>query len=418
MRKVLIVAFHFPPHAASSGFLRALKFCRYLPTNGWSPVVLTANRRAYERLDETQFDQIPPDVPVVRAFALDTRRHLSLRGRYLRWLALPDRWVTWCLGAVPAGLFAIYRHRVDVILTTFPIATTVLIGWFLQRLTGKPWVVDFRDSMTEEEYPRDPLTRGVYRRIERQAVRHSSRLVFTARSTIRMYLRRYPGLRPEKCVLIPNGYDEEDFLHLSCDGTGQPIADRPLRMVHSGLVYPEERDPRAFFRALARLKGEARVSATSLRIDLRAAGSEDYYAELLRELGIQDLVHLLPALPYRQALQDCADADGLLLLQAANCDHQVPAKAYEYLRLRKPILALTSETGDTAALLREVGGSTIVDLADEQAIYQGLPGFLESVRNGDHPLPDAQSAGRYSRKKQAEQLAECLSRVCHSGREA
>lgn len=411
MKKVLLVAFHFPPQAGSSGLLRALKFCRYLPTHGWSPVVLTANPRAYEKLDESQLDQVPPHTPVVRAFALDTQRHLSLRGRYPRWLALPDRWVTWCLGAVPAGFFAIYRHRVDVILTTFPIASAVLIGWLLQLLTGKPWVVDFRDSMTEDNYPPDSLTRRVYRWIERRAVRHSSRLVFTARSTIQMYLQRYPWLRPEKCVLIPNGYDEEDFLHLSGDGGGKPGANRPLRLVHFGLVYPEERDPRPLFQALAKLKGEARVSAANLRIDLRAAGSEGYYSELLRNLGIQDLVHLLPALPYRQALRDSADADGLLLLQAASCDHQIPAKTYEYLRLRKPILALTTETGDTAALLNEVGGATIVDLADAEAIYRSLPPFLNALRNGGHRLPDPHKVLRYSRAKQAEELARCLSEL-------
>ncbi len=414
MRKVLIVAFHFPPHVASSGFLRALKFCRYLPTHGWSTVVLTANPRAYEKLDDSQLHQIPADTPVVRAFALDTSRHLSLGGRYPRWLALPDRWVTWCFGAVPAGLFAIYRRRVDAIVTTFPVASAVLIGWILHRLTGRPWVVDLRDSMTEDNYPSDSLTRRVYRWIEGRAVRRSSRLIFTAPSTIRMYLERYPRLDPQKCVLIPNGYDEEDFAHLSFDGAGKTRADRPLRLVHAGLVYPEERDPRAFFRALARLKKEARVSAATLRIDLRAAGSENYYSGLLRELGIDDLVHLLPALPYRQALQDAADADALLLLQAASCDHQIPAKAYEYLRLRKPILALTTQTGDTAALLQQTGGSTIVELADEQAIYRALPEFLESLRRGDHPLPDAQRTLGFSRRRQAEELAKCLSQVCTS----
>src|SRR5712692_5407272 len=148
MRKVLIVAFHFPPFAGSSGLLRALKFCRFLPASGWSPVILTVERRAYEKLAEDSISQIPAGVPVVRAFALDTQKHISLRGRYPRWLALPDRWVTWCLGAVPAGLFAIYRRRVDVIFTTFPIATAVLIGLLLHQLTGKPWVVDFRASMT------------------------------------------------------------------------------------------------------------------------------------------------------------------------------------------------------------------------------------------------------------------------------
>jgi len=113
---------------------------------------------------------------------------------------------------------------------------------------------------------------------------------------------------------------------------------RAIRLLHTGLVYPEERDPRAFFAALARLKAHGRIAAPQLRIDLRASGSEEYYSEMLKALQIADLVHLLPPLPYREALQDSVDADGLLLFQGVSCNHQIPAKAYEYIRLGKPIL--------------------------------------------------------------------------------
>jgi hypothetical protein len=145
-----------------------------------------------------------------------------------------------------------------------------------------------------------------------------------------------------------------------------------------------------------------------VKIRLRAPGFEDSYAEIIRQQGIENLVELLPPLPYRQALREAANADGLLLFQGACCDHQIPAKAYEYLRLGKPILALTSETGDTAALLRENGGATIVDLADEDAIYRTVPAFVRSVQQQVHSLPDAGKARRYSRRSQTEQLAKCL----------
>ena len=91
-----------------------------------------------------------------------------------------------------------------------------------------------------------------------------------------------------------------------------------------------------------------------------ASGFEDYYAGILKELKIDDIVQLLSALPYRKALEDCARADALLLFQAASCNHQIPAKAYEYLRLGKPVLALTPVVGDTAKLLEEVGGATLL----------------------------------------------------------
>jgi glycosyltransferase involved in cell wall biosynthesis len=408
MKTALIVAYHFPPYGGGSGILRTLKFCRFLPEFGWQPVVLTTNTRAYERTDPTLLAQIPDGVAVIRTFGLDTQRHLSFRGRYMRWMALPDRWASWSFAAVAAGLYRILNNQVDVIVTTYPIATAVWIGFALHKLTGKPWVIDFRDSMTEDEYPRDPLTRRTYRWLEKKAVQQAALLTFTARSTITMYRKRYPWLAAEKCVLIPNGYDEEDFEWLS---SREPVPigrGRPVRLLHLGLIYPSERDPRPFFRALSSLKKQGRLSASELQIDLRASGSETYYARVLQELDIHDLVHLLPAVPYPQALREAAASDALLLLQAANCDHQIPAKVYEYLRLSKPLLALTSRSGDTATLLCETGGATIVDLADEDAIFRVLPDFLSAVQKGEHPVPDPTCVRRYSRKDQARALAESL----------
>jgi len=414
MKTALIVAFHFPPYGAGSGILRILKFCRYLPESDWQPVLLTASTRAYERTDPTLLKEVPPSLPVVRAFALDTQRHLSLRGRYSRLMALPDRWSSWLPAAVVKGAYLVRKKQVDVIVTTYPIATAVLIGFILHKLTSKPWVVDFRDSMTEDDYPRDALTRRVSRWVEKKAIQHASRLIFTARSTIEMYRKRYPSLSAEKCLLIPNGYDEEDFQLLPAPAKQQPGSKRCLQLLHLGVIYPSERDPRPFFRALSRLKKDGRVNSGELQINLRASGSEALYTEILRDLDIADLVHLLPAIPYPQALAEAAASDALLLFQAANCDHQIPAKAYEYLRLGKPILALTSQTGDTAALLKETGGATIVDLPDEQQIYGAIPELLRALRDGGHSIADPSVVRRYARRNQASALAQSLSAISQS----
>jgi len=389
-----------------------LKFCRYLPESGWLPTVLSVNPMAYERVEESMLREIPPEVTVLRTFALDTRRHLALGNRYIGGLALPDRWVSWCLSAVPVGLASILQNRPDLIFTTFPICTAVLIGLILHRLTSVPWVVDFRDSMTEDDYPRDARTRKVYRWIESQAIRYGSLFLFTAPQTIDMYLKRYPNLDPGKCILLRNGYDEEDFASLQT-APPQPVPNsRPLRILHAGLLYPEERDPRPFFTALSRLKSEGKLNASTLQVDLRASGEENYYAGLLKELAIEDIVHLLPPVSYRTVLHEGVTADGLLLLQGVTCNHQIPAKAYEYMRLRRPILALTTNEGDTAALLREAGGATIANMYDTDDIYRSLLRFEESVRQGNHALADSTKTSLYSRREQARELARLLFRLC------
>lgn len=411
---ILMVAFQFPPMAGSSGLLRVLKFCRYLPEFNWTPTVVTAHPRLYEEIDERQLCLIPQGLEVVRAHGLDAKRHLSVRGRYVSFLALPDRWVSWSLAATVAGLRTIRRKRIDVVFTTFPIASAIWIGLVLHHLIGKPWIVDFRDSMTEDYYPADQTTWCVWRWLEKQAIRRGSLFLFTARSTVRMYQKRYPELAAEKCLLLPNGYDEMDFAHLPVP-TEQPSAmARPLRLVHSGLVYPQERDPLPFLRALARLHQEGKISAETLRVVFRAPGFEETYNTEIGKLGLTEIVHVLPRIPYNQALEECAHADALLVMQAANCDHQIPAKAYEYLRIGRPILALTTQAGDTAALLNETAGATIADLADEEQIASVLPSFLDEVRCGTHSPATPDRVRRYDRRNQAKVLADSLSELVRS----
>lgn len=406
-----MIAFHYPPYQGSSGIQRTLKFARYLPRHEFQPIILTASPRAYRHIDDTQVRDIPANVLVKRAFALDAARHLALRGIYLRFLALPDPWVTWWLGAVPAGLQMIRQYRPEVIWSTYPIATAHLIGLTLCRLTGIPWIADFRDSMTEDNYPADVLTRRTYRWIERQVIRYSSRLIFTAPSTIDMYLNRYSLLSRDRCLLIPNGYDEEDFKNLILSTALERTQDHPIRLVHAGLIYPEERNPRCFFEALSKLKSDGLINSKDLSIVLRASGSENYYLAIVRKLGIDDLINLLPALSYQQALQECADADALLLFQGASCNHQIPAKVYEYLRLRKPILGLTPPGGDTGKLLAETGGASIVDLDDEDGICKVIPEFLAAVRTHSHCIPNAEQVLRYSRGYQTGKLADGLRKL-------
>jgi glycosyltransferase involved in cell wall biosynthesis len=411
MKKILMIAFHYPPFRGGSGVHRTLKFSRYLPDYGWQPIILTANPRAYPQVGDDQLREIPLGIAIKRAFALDTARHLSIRGSYLRWMALPDQWITWWMGAVPVGLGIIREHRPEAIWSTYPIATAHLIGLTLHRLTGIPWMIDLRDPMVDDVYPEDHITRRTYRWIEEKATRYASYLIFTTRSTQQIYLDRYPELPPGRCIVIPNGYDEEDFKQFDSLKPIKKYNDHKIRLLHNGLIYRDYRDPKPLFKAISRLKNEARVDRKDLRIDLRASGSEDYYSAMIRELGIDDLVHFLRALPFREGLEDCSNADGLVLFQDASCNHQIPAKVYEYLRLQKPILALTDSRGDTAQLLRETGGATIFDLTDEEALYQFLPEFMSRVRNGKHPLPDTAKVKLYTRKNQASELAKCLSKV-------
>ena len=405
VRRVLMIAFHYPPQKGSSGIQRTLKFSKYLPEFGWIPTVLSADPRAYESTSVDQLKDIPAEVVVERAFALDASRHLAIRRRYLRMTSLPDRWVSWWLGAVPAGLRLIRKYRPDVIWSTYPISTAHLIGGTLHRLSGIPWVADFRDPMIDDSHPRDCRTRLVVRAIERRTLRHCTKAVFTSPGAMRDYQARYSYKPESDFCLIENGYDEENFASALEDARKPRTGGKQFRLLHSGVIYPLERDPRPLFEALGVMLAKGMISEENFRLVLRAAHHEQYLSALARACGIDRIVDMPGPIPYREALAEMHDADGLLILQGASCNSQIPAKLYEYLRARRPILGLTDPAGDTAATLRRVGIDAIAPLDSREAIMAALASFLERGRVNSLPVVSLETALSNSRRSRTQELA-------------
>jgi glycosyltransferase involved in cell wall biosynthesis len=412
MKRLLMIAFHFPPLAGSSGIQRTISFARHLPRFGWEPIILTAHPRAYERVSNDQLADLPSDVIVERAFALDSSRHIAVMGRYPGFAARPDRWVTWWLGAVPTGLKMIGKYRPHAIWSTYPIATAHMIGRTLHHLSGLPWIADFRDPMAQDGYPADPKTWQSFRKIEERALRNASFSVFVTPGAARTYRERYPDV-PEACIaVIENGYDEESFARLNDSPQNMdPLLPGTFTLVHSGIVYPSERDPTQLFQALRLMLDDGRLKPGELRVRLRASGHETPLAKLIGEFRLTEVVELAPPLPYRGALQEMMRADGLLVLQAGNCNDQIPAKVYEYLRCRRPIVALTDPQGDTARVLREAGIQSIARLDSAQDISSELPRFLDQVRRAQVVRPDEAFVRVASRLERTREFAGLLGQL-------
>jgi hypothetical protein len=412
-RRALMVAFHYPPMRGSSGLQRTLKFSNYLHEYGWDATVITACKSAYPQITLDQMSDIGPNVCVRRGWCLDTARHLAIRGRYPRILALPDRWASWTLSALTLAWFEIRKRRPDVIWSTFPIATAQLIGACLSRITGIPWIADLRDSMTEDHYPRDENVRAMYRRIEATVVRRASAVVFTAPSTRRMYQERYPAAQHEHWHVISNGFDEENFA--TAEALVRPRAsEEPHTLIHSGLIDPIDRDPLPFLDALSDLKAAAEIEPRRVRIILRATGHDDLYARELARRDLQDLVFLAPPLPYAEALAEMLTADGLLLFQASGCNHQIPAKLYEYFRARRPILLITDPAGDTAAEARAAGIRHIFPWDDRRALRDGIRDFVFDRLDRSVLRPREDAIVNASRKGQTALLAGVFEGVVRS----
>lgn len=407
-RRLLLITLHYPP-AYGSGVQRMLAFTRDLPALGWEVDVLTVAVSSLPEVAHDRIADVPAATRVLRAPSLDSARHLAIRGRYLRRLSLPDRWVSWRPGAVLEGWRYIKRARPDALLSSFPIATAHVVAADLARLTDLPWLADFRDPMAQDEYPKNPAEWASYRRVEERTVENADALTFTTPSARDYYLARYGAGIAARTHVVPNGYEEEVFAGLARPDRRQQ--DGVLTLLHSGLLYPWERNPLPFLHALAALQKTGFWRAHPTRFVFRGSGQDNHFLRIVADLGLGSIVEFRPRSDYRNALSEMLAADGLLLFQARNSNFQIPAKAYEYLRAGRPLLAIVDPAGDTAALLREHAHSAVVDIESEDAIQRCLEAYIPRLAAGGFPPADGAAIARHSRQAAAVDLVRILDTV-------
>ncbi len=411
MKCVLMVAYHFPPLAGSSGIQRTLRFAQQLPEFGWQPLILSAHPRAYERTGDDLEREVPAGTVVRRAFALDSARHFALKGRHFGFLARPDRWTSWKYDGVRQGMQLIKAHQPAVIWSTFPIATAHLIGAELHRRTGLPWIADFRDPMAQTEYPTDPKIWKRFQIIERQTVNQARHSVFTTPGAVALYRERYPQVA-SRIELIENGYDEESFASAeAATNLSQPLNPGAITLLHSGIIYPVERDPTHLFQALGRLDRSGHIQAGRVKLRFRAAVHDDLINRLARENHIEPFIEVCPTLPYREALQEMLRAEALLVMQGRTCSDQIPAKVYEYIRAGRPTLCLCDPGGDTATVMRSAGLHAVARFDCVDDITARLLEFLSAVSRASADRPTQAYVEQASRRARSRVLAGLLNQT-------
>jgi len=411
MKKVFMIAYHFPPEGGGSGVLRTLKFTKYLPRQGWIPHILTLKQSFYIDKDNGLLSDVPPEAVVHRTFALDSSRDLAIGGRYLSLFSVPDRFVSWLPFGVFGGMRVIRNTGIDVLYSTSPPATAHLIGGALKRLTGLPWVVDFRDPWIEEDFfpIRGTLRYRVESFLERLVVHRADRLVFTTPYLRKDFLSRYPNLSPDKTAVIYNGYDEADFQHLN----GQVQNDR-FEIIHAGLVTPEFRSPFPLLNAIATLVAEGSLQPEKIRITFLGGGPylvSKRFTDTIKDLRLNGAVEVADRVSHHQALQRLRKAAVLLLLQASDDTRfLIPAKAFEYLRIGRPILALTLE-GATEDLLKEADYCYVVNPIDESRLRSAIMSLYKLWCELPDRIQVSPSIQRYERSLLTAELAQLLEEV-------
>jgi glycosyltransferase involved in cell wall biosynthesis len=411
-----VVAYDFPPHAAI-GTMRTLRLVRHLARAGWKVSVLTGDPRTYlpsTPVDEALLARVPESVEVIRASSMRKAQVVSgskkgaapvaqaeeAPARKRRWpaalvrakayvdaaTAIPDREAAWWLPAVRAGLRHARQHRPDVIFSSAPPWTGQLVAAAIASRVKSPWVADFRDPWARLPWRenRPWTTRTAAQWFEDQTVRRAAAVVFTTQGILDQVAAHHDPALASKYHVVPNGCEVAEFEELergrgSLDPPKGPAHDQFV-LLHAGSLYGG-RDPQPLLRAIAAAVRSGAIDPARFRLRLIGTLALDgvNLTKTCDELGLRDVVQLVPRIPRRDSLAEMTAASALLLVQPGH-PLSIPAKAYEYLATGRPVLAIADE-GETANLIRSSGAGLVVSGDDEAGMAEALGQLVRATAN-------------------------------------
>lgn len=428
MKNVLLISYYFPPINVVAS-LRAGKMAKYLPHYGWQPWVLTVIpppavhqtmlvEMPEDRILRTQY--LRPRIRKAPPATLSTSTE-KLSGSPSKTEALyrkvekvlqlsnsrmPDRTLGWYPYAVQAGRRLLSQVQFDAIYSVFGPPTCHLIANCLQRISGVPWIADYRDLWSFNHYQlRGPLWQWAEERFERLIVRRAAHLV----TVTKPWGEKLARFTRQHVAVIPHGFDAQDFKDLPAY---DPDPGEPFVLLYAGTLYPAYQDPTPLFQAVRILHQASHIHSGDFLI--RFVGTDPGYpASLAKEFQISDYLAFTPVVPYATSLQMQSQASALLLFKWGDDQEtgHCPAKLYEYLGAGRPILALGDKRDVVDDVLEECGAGVLVASVEEAVeVLQSWVVTFKSL--GKLPWHfNRECIKRYTRSEAARALADLLNKV-------
>ena len=419
---IFMIAYYFPPDS-SSGSFRPLFFANHLANSGSTVHVFTAKTEDYlidQPMDDDLVAQIHPNVKITRCSVLRPREALL---KFRAWFSLksqaasenkklatpftpvlkrktiyqrlkdiftdiittPDIHAGWIFDCIWQGRKAIAHKRPDVIYATGGPWSSLIAGALLKFNSGVPLVLDFRDPWTSNssEKRRCFITRWINRRLESIVIKYADGIIANTVNLQKDFLVRYEKLNPRRITTITNGFEE--YLPPS------DIAEKhPLTIAHVGSLY-SSRNPLPLIKAIMALIDDKTIHHSDLKIilvgEIETAGNE--IAKLLSSGTLENVVEIIPRVPYKEATEFIRNSDVLLLIQP-DFPLQIPRKLYDYMSARKLLLCIAERESSTGVLVRDYNLGVVCEnnyIEIEQALKKLIllwkNGELSSYKN-DH----------------------------------
>lgn len=440
MKRVLIVTYYWPP-AGGSGVQRWVKFAKYLPANGWQPVIYTPENPELTAVDRTLGDEIPPEAEIVRTRIVepygiyrrlmgkgsstdlkaltDPKRQKDsevnpINGQKKNWkqklslfirgnFFIPDPRVMWVGPSVRFLKKYLKEHPVDAIVTTGPPQSMHLIGLKLSEATGLPWLADFRDPWTKMFYFKHLGLSGwadrKHHRLEKAVLDGATRVIAVS-PFVQEEFRAMTGTPVE---LITNGFDEDDFRK-------EVELDENFNITHTGL-FASDGNPETLWKVLSEKCRNDEEFRRSLRI--RLVGKTDKaITDSIESFGLGANLKDFGYRDHETAVSEQLNASMLILPLRKEPEYRavLPGKLFEYLASRRPVLGIGQTDGAMAGIIRETGSGVVYDWDDEKKIRAWIDYCWEEFKD-DELKDNTGDISKYSRSRLTAQLASLLDRI-------
>ncbi|GAA1789651.1 hypothetical protein GCM10009682_09570 [Luedemannella flava] len=359
--RVLYLSFYFPPSRAS-GIYRARATANFLAEAGWEVTAYAAPMSFLEgaigSVDDDLMETVDPCVRVYRPglnhfrWETDIRRFGRLRRvapelaksayEFLHTRFFPEQYASWGLNALARALRQHARRRFDVVVATGNPFVSFAVAWLFNRLTGVPYVLDYRDAWTLNQFtdgPAFPPGHGAWR-WEPRVLSRASAVVFVNEPQRAWHAQRYPAFADRMTVVL-NGWDPDLFP--APVPTGAREADRPLRFGFLGTVTGVQ--PVAeLLDAFGQARGHPELTDAQLHVHGYLGFFRKSPAQLRERLGLEE-ASTRDALHYHEPVSKTAVADvyadlDVLVFMAAGGRFVTSGKIFEYMATGRPIVSV------------------------------------------------------------------------------
>ena len=421
MKRVLIITYYWPP-SGGSGVQRWLKMSKYLPENGWGPVIYTTKNAEYPIVDSSLEKDVAPDLEVIRrpifepydyykkflgikkeetvkmGFIEEKEKKHGWKESISLWirgnLFIPDARCWWVKPSVRYLKSYLKEHPVDAIISTGPPHSMHLIAMKLKEELGIPWIADFRDPWTEIDYYDElRLTKWADRkhhRLEREVLEKADKVVTVAPDGA----KRLGRLGNRNVRTIYNGFDQDDDAQ-----TPVSISDT-FTLTYLG-VLSKIQNPEQFWQVLGELVKEDEEFSKKLKIKL-IGQIDNSVIRSIEEQGLSGYVALSPYVPHDQVSEVHRSSTLLLLFLMPDSKPRakglLTGKLFEYMASGRPILCIGPEDGDAAHILKETHAGQSVNFEDKKKMKEVIKDLYQKYLKNGLPSNESQEVEKYSRR--------------------